>query len=203
MAYEAGWAMGRMGIAQGWEWQPDEGRGSVRRRTFSDAGDGEVLVTVCLLESVENILIRPIGEQLLDERGLASVLLLQLAQLALILQHSRIVGVLVVELIAVGSAWSSTAPAGKSASSAATRTSAARGGSPGLYLRHCWVCSLWEGRVFHVWKIGRSQLRPADIDTTALVGGEVVLRNSDRWDGQRKKRKRKGAAKWERKTTTS
>lgn len=108
-------------------------------RTFSNAGDGEVLVAICLLESIENVLLRPVGEQLLDERGLAAVLLLQLAELALVLKRSRIVSVLVVELITIGSALGAATSTGESTSSTATRTSAARGGSPSLYLRHCWV----------------------------------------------------------------
>jgi hypothetical protein len=52
----------------------------------SDALDGKILVTICLLEGEKKINVRPVGEQLLDQANLAAVLLLELANLALILE---------------------------------------------------------------------------------------------------------------------
>lgn len=100
----------------------------VSQRTIGDSCHGLSLITVRLLESVENIGLRPVGEHLADDARLIAILLSKLGKLALVLKGAQVVvGGLVIRLVAVGSAAAST---GETSSAASARAPAAGGRGP-------------------------------------------------------------------------
>lgn len=96
--------------------------------TLSNSSHSFVLIAIGLLQSEENIDLRPVGEHFANDRSLIAVLLSKLSNVAAIFVEGtkRFVG-LVVGLVAISSAPSSS---GETSSSTAARASTARGGWP-------------------------------------------------------------------------
>lgn len=93
----------------------------VSQRTFSHSCHSLGLITVCFLESIEDIGFRPVGEHFADHRSLVAILLSKLGKLALVLKRAQVV-VSSLEVLAVGSA---TASAGETPSATSAGASAA------------------------------------------------------------------------------
>ena len=112
--------------------------------TLSDAGDGQVLVAVGLAQGKEDVDVGPVGEHLLDDGNLAAVELVELADLALVVEGGQgrvgiVLGVAVERRASGGIRGAGAAPGRETTAAAATRAAAARGGWSGLYLRHGWL----------------------------------------------------------------
>lgn len=64
------------------------GRGANKEvaRTIGNARHSKVLVAICLLQGIEDVDIGPVGEHFLDHADLASVFLLELANITFVIE---------------------------------------------------------------------------------------------------------------------